>query len=83
MIMMKEETLKLLHSCDIDFKNVFSICVEKTFLYQKRFIDYIGKYNHWDTSLEIGFLKLDDRIFNVEYIGTTSVSDNFWYSSEL
>lgn len=57
--------------------------MKKLFYIKKRFIDYIGKYNHWDTSLEIGFLKLDDRIFNVEYIGTTSVSDNFWYSSEL
>lgn len=81
--MLKEETLKLLNSYDIDFKNVFSICIGKTFLYQKRFIDYIGKYNNWNTNLEEGILKLDDRIFNVEYIGTTSVSDNFWYSSEL
>ena len=81
--MLKEETLKLLNSYDIDFKNVFSICIGKTFLYQKRFIDYIGKYNNWNTNLEERILKLDDRIFNVEYIGTTSVSDNFWYSSEL
>ena len=81
--MLKEETLKLLNSYDIDFKNIFSICIGKTFLYQKRFIDYIGKYNNWNTNLEEGILKLDDRIFNVEYIGTTSVSDNFWYSSEL
>ena len=81
--MLKEETLKLLNSYDIDFKNVFSICIGKTFLYQKRFIDYIGKYNNWNTNLEEEILKLDDRIFNVEYIGTTSVSDNFWYSSEL
>ena len=47
--MLKEETLKLLNSYDIDFKNVFSICIGKTFLYQKRFIDYIGKYNNWNT----------------------------------
>lgn len=57
--------------------------MKKLFYIKKRFIDYIGKYNHWDTNLERGFLKLDDRLFNVEYIGTTSVSDNFWYSSEL
>ena len=29
------------------------------------------------------FLKLDDRSFDVEYIGTTSKADNLWYSSEL
>ena len=56
--MLKEETLKLLNSYDIDFKNVFSICIGKTFLYQKRFIDYIGKYNNWNTNLEEGILKL-------------------------
>ncbi len=81
--MLKKETISLLNSNNTDFKNIFSICIGKSFLYQKRFINYLGKYNHWDTNVKEGILKLDDRIFNVEYIGTTSTSDNFWYSSEL
>ena len=81
--MLKKETISLLNSNNADFKNVFSICIGKSSLYQKRFIDYLGKYNHWNTNVKEGILKLDDRLFNVEYIGTTSTSDNFWYSSEL
>lgn len=81
--MLKKETFHLLDSKELNFKNVFSICIGKTFLYQDRFIDYIGKYNGWDTNVEEGVLKLDDRSFDVEYIGTTSKADNLWYSSEL
>lgn len=81
--MLKKKTLKLLKSSGINFKNIFSICIGQSFLFQDRFIDYIGNYSRWDTDVERGFLKLDEKIFNVEYIGTTSTSDNFWYSSEV
>ena len=79
--MLKKETIDLVK--DINFKNIFSICIGKIYLFQSRFIDYLGNYNSWDTNVKEGILKLDDRKFNVEYIGTTSDSDNYWYSSEL
>lgn len=81
--MLKKETLDLLNTEDLNYKNIFSICIGKSYLFQSRFIDYIGKYSHWDTNIKEGILKLDERSFNVEYIGTTSISDNYWYSSEL
>lgn len=81
--MLKKETLGLLNSEGLTYKNIFSICIGKSYLFQSRFIDYIGKYSHWDTNIKEGILKLDERSFNVEYIGTTSTSDNYWYSSEL
>lgn len=81
--MIKKETLNLLDLDNLNFKDVFSVCIGKTYLFQKRFINYIGKYNRWDTDVKEGILKLDDRIFDVEYIGTTSVMDGYWYSSEL
>ena len=81
--MLKKETLDLLNSEGLNYKNIFSICIGKSYLFQSRFIDYIGKYSHWDTNIKEGILKLDERSFNVEYIGTTSTSDNYWYSSEL
>lgn len=81
--MLKKETLDLLNSEGLNYKNIFSICIGKSYLFQSRFIDYIGKYSHWDTNIKEGILKLDERLFNVEYIGTTSTSDNYWYSSEL
>ena len=46
-------------------------------------MDYIGEYDYWNTNLKEGILKLDEKSFNVEYIGTTDISDNYWYSSEL
>lgn len=81
--MLKKETLDLLNSEGLTYKNIFSICIGKSYLFQSRFIDYIGKYSHWDTNIKEGILKLDERLFNVEYIGTTSTADNYWYSSEL
>lgn len=81
--MLKKETLDLLNTEGLNYKNIFSICIGKSYLFQSRFIDYIGKYSHWDTNIKEGILKLDEKSFNVEYIGTTSTSDNYWYSSEL
>lgn len=81
--MLKEKTLKLIKNEETNFKKIFSICIAKPYTYQRRFIDYIGQYNHWDTNVKEGTLFLDTKKFNVEYIGTTSTSDNYWYSSEL
>ena len=81
--MLKKETISLLNSNNINFKDVFSICIGKTFLNQKRFSEYLGDYKCWNTDLKEGILKIDDRIFDVEYIGTTSVSDNLWYFADL
>ena len=80
--MLKQETLKLLNSNN-NFKDIFSICIGKSYLYQSRFIEYLGEYDSWDTNVKEGTLKLGERVFNVEYIGTTSNTDNYWYSSEL
>ena len=49
---------------------------------KKRLKDYLGSFSNWDTDVREGILKLDERPFKVEYIGTTSTSDNFWYSAE-
>ena len=66
-----------------DFRSVFSVCIGKSLLYQKRFIEYLGEYGHWDVSIKEGLLQLDDRKFNVEFIGTTADGDDYWYSAEL
>ena len=81
--MLKKETLNLLNSTEIDFKNVFSICIGKSYLFQKRFIDSLGNYDRWSTDVKEGLLKLDDKIFNVEYIGTTGNDDPYWYSADV
>ena len=65
--MLKKETIGLLDKNNVDFRDIFSICAGKSFLYQIRFREYVGKCNQWHTELNEGILKLDDRIFNVEY----------------
>ena len=80
--MLKDKTIELMRENGFDFKNIFSACIGKTFLFQKRFIDYLGHYNNWNTNIKEGILYLDDRAFNVEYIGTTSKADNYWFGSE-
>lgn len=79
--MLKRETINLLEN--INFKDIFSICIGKTYINQKRFKEYIGKYYKWNTDVKKGILQLDYKKFNVEYIGTTSNSDNYWYSAEI
>ena len=81
--MIKKETIDLLKKEDKNFENLFSVCIGKNYVIQDRFIDYIGEYNKWNTDVTIGKLLLDDRVFDVEYIGTTSNQDNYWYSSEI
>jgi len=80
--MLKKKTIDLLGEIK-DLKSVFSICIGKSHLYQIRFKDYLGEYKRWDTDCKEGILKLDDRVFSVEYIGSTSNSDNYWYSAEI
>ena len=79
--MLKQDTLNLIKN--YNFKNMFSICIGKTYINQKRFIEYVGKYNKWDLDISKGKLKLDEKEYDVEIIGTTSQNDNYWYSSEI
>lgn len=81
--MLKKETLNLISIKNSNFKDIFSICIGKNYIYQRRFIDYVGKYNQWDVDVKTGELKLDDKVLKVEFIGTTSAEDNCWFSSEI
>ena len=81
--MLKNETLKLIDLKKPDYKEVFSICIGSSYLKQVRLGKYISKYNSWNTNIKQGILQLDDVAFDVEYIGTTSNTDNYWYSSEI
>lgn len=81
--MIKKEVLDLMDVKNASFKDIFSLCIGNMYIIQKRFIDYIGTYNKWNTSVKDGVLMLDDRKYDVEFIGTTSTADNYWFSSEL
>ena len=81
--MIKNSTLSLIRKDEMNFKNLFSICIGNQYLHQRRFLDYIGKYSHRDLDLTTGSLLLDGMNFNVECIGTTSNNDYYWCSSEI
>ncbi|MBP3707850.1 MAG: hypothetical protein J6J36_04490 [Clostridia bacterium] len=81
--MIKKEVLDLVDVKNADFKDIFSLCIGNMYIIQKRFIDYIGTYGRWNTSVKEGMLMLDDKKYDVEFIGTTSTADNYWFSSEL
>ena len=81
--MLKKETIELIEIEKANFNDILSICIGKMYLFQIRFKDYLGNYNSWNTDVNEGILKIDNRYFDVEYIGTTSNADNYWYSSEL
>lgn len=81
--MLQKKTIKLLKNEEKNFKNLFSVCIGNTYMIQKRFIEYVGNYSRWNTDVNKCILELDYRKFDVEYIGTTSKSDNYWYSSEI
>ena len=81
--MIKRKTLELINTKDVTYRDLFSICIGNAYTCQNRFIEFLGKYSRWDTDVKEGILKLDDRIYDVEYIGSTSKFDNFWCSSEL
>lgn len=80
--MLKKSTLELINDKN-NFKEVFSVCIGISYLYQERFIKYIGKYSRWDTDVTEGYLNLDDKTYDVEYIGTTADGDNYWYSADV
>ena len=79
--MLKNRTISLI--LDNDYLNLLSISIGKPYLFQRRFIEYIGKYNNWYYDVKEGYLKIDERYFNVEFIGTTSSQDDFWYSADM
>lgn len=81
--MIKNDTLSLINKDEMNFKNLFSICIGNQYLHQRRFIDYIGKYSHLDVDLTMGILLLDEKKFNIECIGSTSKYDSYWCSSEI
>jgi hypothetical protein len=81
--MIKIKTFELLNGKEKSFKNIFSLCIGQVYIQSARFADYLGHYDSWYYDVTNGSLKLDNRIFDVEFIGSTSTNDNYWESSEI
>lgn len=78
---MKEENRKKIKR-GISYQDLLSICIGKAFANQEGFRSYLGDYRRWDTDVTQGVLVVDERVFEVEYIGTTSKGDSLWYTAE-
>lgn len=66
-----------------NFKNLFSLCVGKVYSNQLELKEYFGDYKHWETDINLGKLFVDEKEYNVEYIGVKSDSENMWFSAEM
>ena len=81
---MKQELVDiLLSNKELNFKNLFSICVGKIYSNNIEFEEKIKGYSNWDTDITTGELILGENKFKVDYIGSTTESDKMWYSAEL
>lgn len=80
---MNKVNFDLLKNSTINFKNLFSICVGKVYSNKLEFIDYLEGFEKWDTDLDTGKLIIDEKSFDVQYLGSVTYDDNMWFSAEL
>ncbi len=78
---MKQENREKIKK-EMSYRDLLSICIGKAFANQKNFQDFLGTYHRWDTDVTQGVLLIDEKVFEVEYIGTTSKRDLCWYTAE-
>lgn len=64
------------------FKELFSAAIGKVYSNQIEFKNSIGSYSKFNTDFNQGILYLDSNQYKVQYIGTSSRTDNMWFSSE-
>ena len=81
--MLKKETIKLISSDNPSFMDILSISVGKVFVFEERLKDHIGNYAHINALFKQGELYLDDKLYLVQFMGSTSPEDNCWFSSEI
>jgi len=78
---MKEENRKKIKR-GISYQDLLSICIGKAFANQESFRSFLGEYRRWDTDVTQGVLVVGEKVFEVEYIGTTAKGDSLWYTAE-
>jgi len=78
---MKQENLEKIEK-GMSYQDMLALCIGKAFANQQNFQEYLGPYNRWDTDVTKGKLYIDDKTFDVEYIGTTSKKDMHWFTAE-
>ena len=78
---MKEEAVKILKNKD--YMDLYTISIGKVMAQQLRFIDYLGEFSKWNCDFTKGEIILDDEPFDAQFIGSSSIHDNSWFSAEV
>ena len=78
---MQSSAFKLLK--EKNFQELYDLSVGKVFSNRIEMQEYVGAHSKFDTDLTTCTLKLDEKEFAVDYIGTYSLADNMWFTAEL
>ncbi len=68
---------------DKNFNDVLAMCIGKIYSNQLELKEYLGNYSRWDVDLDSGKLYLDEKEYDVEFIGTSSNEDDMWFNADL
>lgn len=66
-----------------NFTELLSICIGKVYSNQIELQSYLGQYQRWNVQINNGKLNIDEQEFDVDFLGTTSVSDGMWFNADL
>lgn len=66
-----------------NFTELLSICIGKVYSNQIELQSYLGQYQRWSVQINNGKLNIDEKEFDVDFLGTTSVSDGMWFNADL
>lgn len=78
---MQSSAFKLLK--EKNFQELYDLSVGKVFSNRIEMQEYVGAHSKFDTDLTTCTLKLDEKEFAVDFIGTYSLADNMWFTAEL
>ena len=78
---MQSKAFKLLN--EKSFQGLYDLSVGKVYSNKIEMMEYVGEAMSFDTDLKTCTLKLGEKGFDVDYIGTHSLEDNMWFTAEL
>ena len=78
---MQSKAFKLLN--EKSFQGLYDLSVGKVYSNKIEMMEYVGEAMSFDTGLKTCTLKLGEKGFEVDYIGTHSLEDNMWFTAEL
>ena len=61
-----------------NFIDLLSVCMGKAQANQLNLLDILGEHKRWNVDVTRGKLTIDDKDFDIEFIGTESATNNTW-----